>query len=304
MTQLTRSKADINHTFVTCHEQRDRRRRKPPSPPPRTMCWSAGIAPVPPLPQEIRDRLDALYADALAGIPDGDPKAEGISAGAAAAAAMLAARTNDGRCIPLRVGPTPASGGRLRPRQATTVRVGSQVEPFRSRACRNSDGRVTSLTSRAYAREYNEVKTLGGRTEGTARTPDQEALAQFYTVNPVELFNRTFRTIAETEGLTIAEEARLFAMLNLAGADALINCWDDKAHWNFWRPITAIHEGDNDGNPRTVGDPAWTRSATHRRPRPPVRVQLHLGGVHVHGQELLWYEQDGLQRCPNRARHS
>ena len=115
-----------------------------------------------------------------------------------------------------------------------------------------------ALTSRAYAREYNEVKKLGGPTLGSPRSAEQEAVAQFYTVNPVELFNRTFRVIAEAEGMTLAEEARLFAMLNMAGADGLINCWDDKAFWNFWRPITAIHEGDEDGNPRTVGDTGWT----------------------------------------------
>jgi hypothetical protein len=221
-----------------------------------------GIAPVPPLPQVVRDRLDALYAAALAGIPDGVAKTEGVAAGAAAAAAMLAARTNDGRYVPFsfQVGTSP---GEWRPTPPALVNDPfawvARVQPFllESTSQFRTKG-PPSLTSRAYAREYNEVKTLGGPTEGSARTPDQEALAQFYTVAPVELFNRTFRTIAEAEGLTIAEEARLFAMLNLAGADSLINCWDDKEFWSFWRPITAIHEGDNDGNPRTVGDPTWT----------------------------------------------
>jgi hypothetical protein len=114
-----------------------------------------------------------------------------------------------------------------------------------------------ALTSGAYARQYNEVKKLGGPTLGSPRTAEQEAVAQFYTVNPVELFNRTFRVITEDRGLTLADEARLFAMLNMAGADGLISCWDDKAFWSFWRPITAIHEGDDDGNPKTLGDPAW-----------------------------------------------
>ena len=71
------------------------------------------------------------------------------------------------------------------------------------------------------------------------------------------MYNRTLRTVAEAEGLTLAEDARLFAMANVAGADTVINCWDDKAYWHFWRPITAIHEGDNDGNDDTVGDPSW-----------------------------------------------
>ena len=83
-------------------------------------------------------------------------------------------------------------------------------------------------------------------------------MAQFYTVNVIELLNRTFRTISETEGLTLAEEARLFGMLNLAGADSVIHCWDEKAFWSNWRPITAIQQGDNDTNPDTVGDPDWT----------------------------------------------
>ena len=74
----------------------------------------------------------------------------------------------------------------------------------------------------------------------------------------MELLNRTFRTISQAEGLSLVEDARLFGMLNVAGADAIINCWNDKRFHAFWRPITAIHEGDNDGNPRTVGDTDWT----------------------------------------------
>ena len=74
----------------------------------------------------------------------------------------------------------------------------------------------------------------------------------------MELFNRTFRTISQTEGLSLVEDARLFGMLNVSGADTIINCWNEKRFHAFWRPITAIHEGDNDGNKRTVGDANWT----------------------------------------------
>ncbi len=221
-----------------------------------------GIGPVPPLPQVVRDRLDALYADALAEIPDGAAKAGGVAAGAAAAAAMLDARATDGRYVPFSftVGDDP---GQWRPTPPGLVNDPfawvARVEPFllRSPSQFRTNG-PRALTSRAYAREYNEVKELGGPTLGSPRSAEQEAVAQFYTVNPVELFNRTFRAISEAEGLTLAEEARLFAMLNMAGADAVINCWDDKAFWSFWRPITAIHEGDDDSNPRTVGDSDWT----------------------------------------------
>jgi hypothetical protein len=220
-----------------------------------------GIGLVPPLPPVVLVRLDALYADALAGIPEGAAKTRGIAAGAAAAEAMLAARTDDGRyeAFSFTVGD---DAGAWRPTPPGFVNDPfawvARVEPFLLRG--PSQFRTKGprrLTSRAYARQYNEVKELGGPTLGSPRTAEQEAVAQFYTVHAVELFNRTFRTIAEDHGLTLVDEARLFAMLNMAGADGLINCWDDKDFWSFWRPITAIHEGDADGNPKTVGDIDW-----------------------------------------------
>jgi hypothetical protein len=222
-----------------------------------------GIGLVPALPQGVRDRLDVLYAEALAGIPDGAAKTDGIAAGAAAATAMLAARATDGRYVPssFTVGD---DAGAWRPTPPAFVNDPfawvAGVEPFLLQS--SSQFRTKgphALTSDAYAKEYDEVKELGGPdTPDSPRTEEQTAVARFYTVNPVELFNRTFRTIAEDRGLTLVEEARLFAMLNMAGADGLISCWNDKAFWGFWRPITAIHEGDNDGNSKTVGDSGWT----------------------------------------------
>jgi hypothetical protein len=71
------------------------------------------------------------------------------------------------------------------------------------------------------------------------------------------LFNRLFRALATSQNLNIVESARLFAMANLAAADASIGCWNDKYYWQFWRPITAIREADTDGNPDTEPDPTW-----------------------------------------------
>ena len=222
-----------------------------------------GIGLVPALSQVVRDRLDVLYADALAGIPDGPAKTDGIAAGAAAAAAMLAARATDGRYVPfsLTVGD---AAGEWRPTPPSFVNDPfawvARVEPFLLQSASQFRTKGPhALTSGAYTKEYNEVKKLGGPdTPDSPRTEEQTAVARFYVVNPVELFNRTFRVIAEDRGLTLVEQARLFAMVNLAGADGLINCWNDKAFWSFWRPITAIHEGDNDGNPKTAGDSGWT----------------------------------------------
>ncbi len=217
---------------------------------------------VPPLSSAIVNRLNALYVSSLAAIPpDGSAKTDGIAAGEAAAAAMLAERANDGRYGPFRFtsGDDPGEWRPTTPGVSDPFAWVARVEPFvlESMSQFRSKG-PHALTSGAYTKDYNEVKELGA--VGSARTPEQNALAGFYTNNvpPPELFNRTVRAISKSEGLGLVEQARLFAMLNMAGADALINCWDDKAFWSFWRPITAIREGDEDGNPRTVGDPTWT----------------------------------------------
>ena len=226
-----------------------------------------GLVLVPPLPQAIVDRLHGLRDESIATATSKDGRRAvraGIRAGSAAAKAMLAKRGSDGRYgqYSFAVG---EGTGQWRPTPPANLNDPfawvTKVEPFllTSASQFRSKG-PNPVTSDAYTREYNEVKALGGNgtTTPSGRTPGQLAVAQFYVVNPVEMYNRTFRTIAQREGTTLAGEARLFAMLNMAGADALINCWDDKAHWNFWRPITAIRMGNDDGNPDTVGDPAWT----------------------------------------------
>ncbi|HEV8528847.1 MAG TPA: vanadium-dependent haloperoxidase, partial [Actinomycetes bacterium] len=112
------------------------------------------------------------------------------------------------------------------------------------------------LTSGAYAKEYNEVKTLGA--SDSVRSEEQQAVYDFFQAPPIEMYNRAFREYAAAQGLGLAEQARLFAKLTISGGDALITCWEDKALWSFWRPMTAIRLGDEDGNPKTDGDPDWT----------------------------------------------
>jgi hypothetical protein len=212
----------------------------------------------------IIDRLDDFYADALADISPGQAKDDGIAAGAAAATAMLTDRLNDGRFVPFSF--TQGTGvGDWRPTATAPPLTDpfawvGKVRPFvlESTSQFRTDG-PNAVTSDQYTVEFNEVKALGGdAATGSARTPAQTALAQFYIPNPVEMWNRTFRGIAVDQGLTMVEHARLFATLNLAGADALINCWDDKEFWHFWRPMTAIRLALNDGNPDTVENTTWT----------------------------------------------
>jgi hypothetical protein len=248
----------------------------PPAPPSASMAAAAataahdvlvGLKPVPPVPalcQPVRDQIDALYAASLSAISGGG-KAAGIAAGAAAAKAMLDARTGDGRFVPFSFTPG-TKPGQWRPTTSGSdpfAWVGN-VRPFllMSGSQLRTDG-PKALTSTAYAEEFLEVKVLGSNSPTSARTAEQTAVALFYTDRPDVLFNRTFRTIAEQQRLSLAEEARLFAMLNTAGADGLISCWNDKAYWSFWRPVTAIQLAGDDGNPETAADPTWAPLITN-----------------------------------------
>lgn len=112
------------------------------------------------------------------------------------------------------------------------------------------------LSSGQYVRDYNEVKALGS-INSTVRTQAQTELALFYSDNFLALWERTLRDIANANTHNIGDSARLFALANLAAADALITAWDGKKFYHFWRPITAIQNGNDDGNPLTAGDANW-----------------------------------------------
>ena len=111
------------------------------------------------------------------------------------------------------------------------------------------------LKSGEYAKAYEEVKELGGVI--SSRSAEQTDLAYFYADNSVMYWNRALRSIATAYLADMGDSGRLFALANIAMADAFITAWATKTQWNFWRPITAIQEGDNDGNDKTVGNPGW-----------------------------------------------
>jgi hypothetical protein len=98
------------------------------------------------------------------------------------------------------------------------------------------------------------VKELGALNSST-RTADQTAAAVFWQFAPINLWNPLARTLAARYDLDAADQARLYALVNLAAADGAIACWNDKYYWSFWRPRAAIREADTDGNPATIADP-------------------------------------------------
>jgi hypothetical protein len=205
--------------------------------------------------------LDAAYVASLAAIPDGSSKTDGITVGETVAAGILALRSADGSSLNLPYTQPPAPGvwqptppGFL---PAAAVAWGD-VTPFTLRSGTQflSEG-PPALTDEAYTADFNEVKSLGA-INSTARTPDQTEAAQFWLENSDLTWNLIARLAANANQNSLSQNARLFALLNLAAADALISGYKTKYTYNFWRPITAIRAADTDGNDDTTADPTWT----------------------------------------------
>jgi hypothetical protein len=214
-------------------------------------CTAAGLASV-----------ETDYTAALGAIPDGSAKTQGLSVGQAAATAILALRAHDGSdTLLIDTGyPQGTQPGQWRftPGFPFAFAPGwANVTPFVLRdASQYSPGPPYKLTSKKYAADVNEVKTLGVKV-GSARTAEQTQIAHFWVESSPLMWNRIARTVSASEGLDLWENARLFGLLNMAMADGYIGTFDTKYHYNYWRPVTAIQLADTDGNPGTTADPAW-----------------------------------------------
>ena len=225
-------------------------------PPPITQeCIDAGLAVV-----------TSAYSDAMSAIPNSIAKAKGRALGRAAAAAILALRVGDGNQATM-VDPDYPQGTepgewRFTPGSpfAWAPKWGD-VSTFGLRSARQFDpGPPYQLTSDEYTADYNEVKRLGGDgvTTPTDRTTDQTQIALFWWESSPLMWNAIARTVSASQHLDLWDEARLFALLNVGLADGYIAVFATKYHYRFWRPVTAIQLGDDDGNPATEVDPTWT----------------------------------------------
>jgi PAP2 superfamily len=204
--------------------------------------------------------LERLYVESLAAVPPGRARKGGITVGEAAAAAMLAARAEDGRFGPFRF-PVGTMPGQWRPTPPAHVNDPNawlaRVTPFLlDSGSQFASKGPNAITSARYAREFDEVKSVGS-VDSKTRTEDQTDAARFWSGGFAPWITVT-RQLSIERGLGIADNARLFAMLYLTGADAGIAAWDDKARWLFWRPVTAIREAGADGNRATDPDAGWT----------------------------------------------
>jgi len=206
--------------------------------------------------------LDAALASTLAAIPDGKAKSDGIAIGQAAANAILAQRANDGSNIVTPYTPGTAPGV-WRPTPpgflpAANVSLG-KLTPFTITGATQFAPPAPAyfnLTSAEYAADYNEVKSIGA-VNSTTRTAEQSEIARYWYETSPGFHIRLARDLVVKQKLNLWESARLFALLNIARIDALIASNAAKYTYNFWRPVTAIRAGAEDGNPRTDADPAW-----------------------------------------------
>ena len=200
--------------------------------------------------------IEAAYQAALAGIGDAKAKADGIAVGEQAVAELIARRagkaadmvyyrpvTRPGMYVPTVV---PVVGDAV---PITLCWVLDRLDQFRP-------GPPPELTSAVWARDYNEVKAMGART-GSKRTAEQTENARFWTTTGPAVYFPIARSVASQPGREVTRNARFLAAFAQVGVDAIDAVFDAKYHYQFWRPFTAIRNGDQDGNDATERDSSW-----------------------------------------------
>ncbi len=201
--------------------------------------------------------IDGAYQAALAKIADGGPKTAGIAAGEQAAAAVLALCAEDGAAAAETYRPYTGAGVYV-PTVIPAVPQWPQRKPWlMTSSAQFRPGAPPKLTDALWARDYNEIKALGVKNS-TQRTAEQTEIARFWEFGLPPIYDGVVRSVANMPGREVTQNARMYAAASQAMDDALIAVFDAKYYYNFWRPVTAIRNGDIDGNEATERDPAWT----------------------------------------------
>jgi hypothetical protein len=227
-----------------------------------------------------RTKIDEAYAESLSRIPDGPAKSDGITLGEQVAALAQADRASDATNVPDTYRPITSPGVWV-PTQPPLFPQYAQAKPWGVKtASEFRPGSPPALTSAVYARDYNETKDFGG-SKSAKRTQAQTDAVRFWTQsNFGPAWNDAARQLSAAKGLSLADNARLFALLTMAIADTFILDWDAKFHYNFWRPVTAIRNGDMDGNDATERDASWTPlNATPMHPEYPSQAAIQCGAA-------------------------
>ena len=221
----------------------------------------------------LKQKLDAAFQMSLLQIPEGDDKAMGIFVGQIVADQVLALRSNDGanaQPIPYIFGTAPGDYQSTPPNfpKQPQFTHWSRVTPFAlDGASQFRPGPPPALTSDSYSDALNEIKSQGLANSPTA-TADEALTGRFWNGAIQNYWNEIAQTASVANDLTTAENARLFALLNLSFADGVIAFYDAKYTYNLWRPVTAIRAADTDNNPETVADPNWLPEVGNTAPDP------------------------------------
>jgi hypothetical protein len=203
----------------------------------------------------LQERTEAAYTRALATIVAGDARTHGITIGERAAADVLAKHSDDiGNVEPYR--PLTSPGVYVPTTVPTGWSVGQQRPWFMKSAAQFRPGPPPALTSTLWTRDYNEVKTLGSATS-TVRTAEQTEIAKFWATALPDIHIGVVRSVATAPGREVTRNARLYAAAVAAMNEAEIAVFEAKYYYQFWRPITAIRNGDRDDNPATERDADW-----------------------------------------------
>jgi hypothetical protein len=233
--------------------------------------------------------FNATLSGDLCAIPDGPAKNDGVAIGHYVASQILAWRANDGssNVVPYAIGSTPGDWQPTPPAFAGTPATPQwpYVTPFAlTTGSQFRPGPPPALASSDYTEAFQQLLILGGNgtTTPSSRTPEQTEIAIFWagvgvTNAGIVIWNQIAESVSAGQGLTLVQNARLFALLNVSIADAFIAGFDAKYAFNnghgFWRPVTAIRAADTDGNVDTIQDPTWTPLVT--TPNHPSYVALH-----------------------------
>jgi len=200
--------------------------------------------------------LDALLEQTLTAVPDGPPRERALILGRKAAAEILALRTADGAGAPDTYRPVAQPGQYVPTAAVVSADVGAWTPWVMTRGDQFRPAPPPALNSAVWTRDVNEIREIGGLNSGS-RSADQTTVARFWFVTGARAWNPMVAQLAVAKQMDLLDCARLFALTSLAGMDAYIAVFDAKYHYNFWRPVTAIRNADQTGNPATPREAGW-----------------------------------------------
>src|SRR6267142_9069 len=227
-----------------------------------------------------KSKIDDAYAVSLKSVPEGSAKNDGITLGEQVAAVVQSDRATDATNAPDTYRPITSPGVWV-PTQPPLFPQYAQAKPWGMKSADQfRPGPPPSLTTAVYARDYNETKELGG-TKSSKRTQQQTDAVRFWTqTNFGASWNDAARQLSAAKKLSLADNGRLFALLTMGIANSFIVDWDAKFHYNFWRPVTAIRNGDMDSNNATERDAGWTPlNTTPMHPEYPSQAAIQCGAA-------------------------